>query len=572
MRKLLFGLIGIIALLVCSCSEDQVFEQQVGKIESPTKALSRVTASGLGVDNELLYLKDDSVRLAGQIAISASTPEVSLQWNIPDSCNVDTTRTHLALKNGKATLDIKWDKMLERGNFGPNGTAFDGGVLISDGASAIYVHLIWTDSPNSKLQNRILTRSAAEASIMPKTPNVRLVPAELKMSPYNGGAARLSIKGVDFTYFEFDRLGSFTNISQAGLPEYVEGDLTRMLEFRWKGGFDSAPASNFKVPYSVITEDGLSTTGWLRYNIAEDDTLAVSPVEFTVLPLGGGVTSKITTNDETWQVTSKNIPAWLQTSTMEGSKGTSTLTFTVSQNTTMQDRTFTVYIETTSKSKGIIVNQLGVIPSFSVSPQSFTGLASKGTTVTLNVTSNTVWSITSAVPDWITPNVHTGNGNGIVTFTIAPNPLYEDRTFAMTFRTGGDTDTPAQTVMFTQNALENNALAVTTSSTEIGYQGGVPNLTITSNTSWSVSSDATWARVVDATGNENGSSDIIIQEHTGTEPRTATITVKTTAGSPVITKTITITQQPKGGNANPGGDISIGDFQDQNVNINGESL
>lgn len=571
MRKILFGLLTLLAFF--ACSEDQVIDQQTMKPELSTKTLSRTTSTGLGVDKEVLYLKDDSTRLAGQITISANVPELSLKWNFPDSCNVDTTKTHLALKNGKAQLDIKWDKILERGNFGPDATAFDGGVLISDGASSIYVHLIWTENIVEKTTTRILTRSASEASIMPKAVGISLRPAEVKMSAYNGGTTRLKLTGVEYTYFEYDRIGSFTNISLEGLPEYIEGDATRNLDFRWKGGYDAAPANNFKVPFYVIAEDeGINTTAWVKYTIAEDDTLMVSPNELEISPLGGSAVATITTNDEMWKVTSNTIPDWIQLGAREGSRGTSTLSFTVPQNTTMLDRTYTVYITTTSKSKGIVITQKGVIPSLTVNPQLFSNINANGTTVSVNVTCNTDWSITSTLPEWITPNVHTGNGNGSISFTIAANPNYQQRTYSMTISAGGGGNAPSQTVVFTQNAMAANTLAVTASSTEVNPQGGTSTLTITSNTNWSVTSNAAWARVIDATGTGNGTSDIVIQANAGDVKRTATITITTTKGEPALTKSIIITQQPQSSEVHPGSNVTIEDFENQNIGVNGGEL
>lgn len=571
MRKVLLGLVTLLAFF--ACNDDHVLEQQPTKVEVHTGVMSRVTASGLGVDKEVIYLQDDSTRLAGQLNITASSPEVSLRWNFVDTCNVDTARTHLALQNGKAKLDIKWDKILERGNFGPDATAFDGGVLISDGESSIYVHLIWTENPVPALTNKILTRSAYEASQMERAATVKVTPIELKMNSYNGGIARLSNPGMDYTYFEYDKIGAFTNISLAGLPEYIEGASNQILNFRWKGGYDGAPANNFKVPYNVVGEPaGVTTTAWIKYIVAEDDTLAVTPNELEFNPLGGSAVVTVVTNDEEWVITSKNIPNWIQKSVERGSKGTSTLSFTVSENTTLLDRAYTVYLATTSKSKGIIITQKGVISSLTVDPQSFSGINANGAVVNLNITSNTNWSITSAMPAWITPSIHTGNGNGNISFTIAPNTIYEQRTFTMTISAGGGANAPTRTVVFTQNALAANSLTVTASPTTIGSQGGVTTLKVNSNTNWTVSSDVAWARVIDGAGTGNGTSDIVIQENAGTTTRVATIKVTTTIGSPVVTKTITITQQPSSSTVTPGGNISIGDFQDENVNVNGGEI
>lgn len=571
MRKLLFGLIVILAW---ACSEDQVMmERPIEKSDVSTATVTRSTSSGLGVDREVLYLKDDSTRHAGTLSITANVPEVTLRWNFPDSCNVDTTRTHLALKNGAVKLDIKWEQMLEEGNFGPFANAFDGGVLISDGSTAIYVHLIWSESKQEELYQRILTRSASDVAIMPKAAGISLSEKDVKMNYYNGKKVRLKATGVEYVAFGWEEIGAFSNIDISKLPEYEEGDVTKWLEFSWVGGNNGAPTNPFRIPFYLIAEeDGLSTSAEVSYTIAEDDTLSITPNELTIVPMGGSATTKVTTNYEKWEVTTTNIPEWLTLSAMEGSKGTSTLTFTAKNNTTNEERSVTIYLKTKSKTRGVIINQLGVIPSLTVTPQSFPGISPQGATVNLEVTSNKDWSITSALPSWITPSIHTGNGSASISFIVAPNTLYQERTYSLTIGTNGGAGGPTQTVVFTQNALAPNTLTVTASSTTIGSTGGVPTLTVTSNTNWSVTSDVAWARVIDATGTGNGTSDIVIQENTGTTARVATITVTSTSGSPVITKTITITQQPKNTTVTPGGNVTIGDYQDQNVDINGGDI
>lgn len=580
MKNLSIGFLGLIMLLLCSCNNDQLLDTEPNAAKVETKVMSRITTSGLGVSEEVIYLKDDSVRLAGQIVISANTPTVSLQWNCPTVCNLDTKSTQIEIKNGQAILNVNWDKKQANGKYAPLATAFDAGVLISDGTSSIYVHLIWTESRVARIYNKILTRSAAEAAIMPKASTMSLRPAEVNMLEYNGGTTRLTLTGVEYTYFGYEKIGSFTNIlfNEENLPEFIEGDASRNLFFRWKGGYNAPPANDFRVSFSVVAEiEGLSLTGWVQYKKAVEDELTVTPAEFDVTALGGAATTKITTNAETWRVATKDIPDWITPSAMQGSKGISSLTFTVAKNLTNLNRTFTVFIETESgsKSQGVVINQLGIVPALTVTPESFMNLSALGTVATVNVTSNTEWSITSPLPDWITPNINAGVENGTINFTIAPNEVQQSRTFTVVLSTGG-VGAITKEITFTQNQAAPNELTVTANPTELTYQGGNSIVTITSNSNWSVTSNVAWATVINNAGSGNGQSTIAVQENTGKTSRTAIITIATTAGEPAITRTVNIVQKPRTTPINPGGgidgSITIDDFEDTNVNIDGGGI
>lgn len=580
MKKLSIGFIGMVMLLLASCSNDQEFDSKPDVARTETKIMTRATTSGLGVDKEVIYLVDDSTRLAGQVVISANTPEVTLQWNLPTLCNVNTKTTQIEMVNGQATLNINWDKIQANGRYAPLSTAFNGGVLISDGTSSIYVYLIFSEIHVAELENRILSRTAVEAGVMPRAAVMAARPSTVNMTEYNGGTTRLTLTGIDYTYFGYEKIGSFTNIlfNEDNLPEFIEGDATRNLFFRWKGGYNAPPANNFRVPFYIVAEaEGLSATAWVQYVKAEEEELTVTPVEFNVSALGGTATTTITTNADTWKIATQNIPDWITPSAMQGSKGTSSLTFTVTKNTTNQNRIFTIFVETGSgsKSQGIVITQLGIIPALTVTPQSFVDLSALGTVATVNVASNTDWSITSQMPDWITPNIQNGTENGTINFTIAPNAAQQGRTFTAIISTGG-VGAINQEITFTQNQAAPNELTITINPDQLGYQGGNSAVTVTSNSNWVVTSNVAWATVINGTGTGNGQATITVQENTGKTSRTAVITVATTAGEPAITRTVNIIQKPRTTDINPGGgvagSITIDDFQDTNVDIDGGGI
>jgi hypothetical protein len=92
---------------------------------------------------------------------------------------------------------------------------------------------------------------------------------------------------------------------------------------------------------------------------------------------------------------------------------------------------------------------------------------------------------------------------------------------------------------FTVTAAPSPSLTVSPSSSS-GFpsSGGTENLTVTSNVSWTASSNQSWARVSPSSGSGNGSIQVTIDPNQNTSTRTATITVS--GGG--ITKTPTITQ------------------------------
>ena len=76
---------------------------------------------------------------------------------------------------------------------------------------------------------------------------------------------------------------------------------------------------------------------------------------------------------------------------------------------------------------------------------------------------------------------------------------------------------------------------------KVADTGGTVTLTITCDTTWTATSDVSWATVeAPTTGNKNGSVTVTFAANTGTTDRTATITVSADGG---VTQSVTITQK-----------------------------
>ena len=95
-----------------------------------------------------------------------------------------------------------------------------------------------------------------------------------------------------------------------------------------------------------------------------------------------------------------------------------------------------------------------------------------------------------------------------------------------------------RTVTVTQNALASE-LTVTPSDQQVPYTSGSTSFSVSSNTNWAVSDDASWLTVSPSNGSKNGTITATFTENTSTVARLGTITL--TGGG--ITRTVTVRQK-----------------------------
>lgn len=178
-------------------------------------------------------------------------------------------------------------------------------------------------------------------------------------------------------------------------------------------------------------------------------------------------------------------------------------------------------------------------PTLTVSPDSWSVPVDGGTQV-LTVTSNTSWSMN--VPSWLTASSSSGVGNGSVTLTAPPyTPSSSLLNFIIVGTTSGDSDALSLVVVARQLPLR-PTLTVSPESWSVVAGGGTQAVTVTSNTTWSVSKDATWITLTSASG--SGNAPVLVQAaaNTTTSSRTGTVTFTTSAGSPAMKQTVSVTQ------------------------------
>lgn len=548
MRNLLLSIVMLLPLLWgCNNENEQISKKSTEKLESTAGPLSRATSSGLGVNNQILFLLADTTEHAGQIVVTANVPEVSLAWNVREESNLDTSCKSLEIVNGQAVFDIKWAKKSINGNFAPAATAFDNGVRISDGTTSIYVHLVLTENPNIDDFAYLLDIPSSQTPV----PNlIQISPATLDLTAQDGGIAYLMLVGTAPIQMQTEEIGSFTKLNLSLIPEFIEEDgNSHEIPFKWK---TTVPDANFKVLYSVFSFDTyLTAEAELSYIEQSEDFLTATPDTIKVSDAGGSTSVKVETNQDKWILqNATEIPAWLTCGNMEGGKGTSVLNLTVAASQSTQSRSYKLYLKAGNLIKEINVIQLSLVPSLDVSPISFADIKAEGENVNVTVNSNVDWKLTENMPAWLQPDILSGSGNKTIVFTAAPHDAFEPRTAKIAIMTTVG-ETPIQKeIAFTQNAREFKVSPVLFPNIKV--KGETVDVNIISNINWQLSQDIpSWIHPKKQNGVGSATVAFEIDANNAFTSRTAVVKIFTMAGTTEVSKEVKFTQGPREFNLSP---------------------
>jgi Viral BACON domain/Secretion system C-terminal sorting domain len=162
-------------------------------------------------------------------------------------------------------------------------------------------------------------------------------------------------------------------------------------------------------------------------------------------------------------------------------------------------------------------------------------------TITLTVTSNIAWTASDNV-SWLSLSTTRGSNNSNITASFSTNSGAA-RTAVITVTGGGITST----MTVTQAAP---TLTVSPTTLSVGSTSGTATVTVTSNTTWTASDNATWLTVSPSSGSNDGTLTLTFAANTGTT-RNATLTVRTSS----LTRTVAVTQRTTGQSPTADGNI-----------------
>ena len=267
--------------------------------------------------------------------------------------------------------------------------------------------------------------------------------------------------------------------------------------------------------------------------ISDENSLSVSPTSLDFSVSGGRKTFTVTSNVD-WTVSCDS--SWVTFSPPSGTSN-GTVTVTVEPNATAKQRTAEINVSGTGvEEQTVSVTQSAADVYLTVSPSSL-NFAASGGQQPVTVTSNTEWTVSSNAFEFnVSPS--SGENDGTFMVTVTANPSTIQRTAILTV--AGPGDEPKRTISIVQDPPPAYLTVSTDSLNFSGTSGEEKTFIVLSNTSWTVSCDATWLKIYPTSGANDGEVKVTVAQNLEpAPPREAIITV---SGEGVAKQTIIVTQ------------------------------
>lgn len=333
------------------------------------------------------------------------------------------------------------------------------------------------------------------------SPNFSVTPTTLSFTS-SGGSQSVSIKSNQAWTASFDV--SWLSLSTAS----GTGDATVSITAQANTSTDNRAGtvtftSGGKTYTVTVIQDGAATH------------FEITPTTITFTSKGESKSISIMSN-QPWTVSSD--ASWLKLSDNSGT-GDATLSVTAEENTSTSSRSSTIIFKAGGKDYTVSVMQEGATPFFNVSPESLS-FSSSSESKSITVTSNLSWAASSDV-SWLTLSNSSGLGNATLTLTTEANTSTNSRSGTVTFSAGGKT----YTVSVSQAGAD-PTFSVTPTTLSFTASAGSKYVSITSNTSWTASSDGSWLTLSKSAGEGNATLSLTVEENTTISSRSGTVTFK----------------------------------------------
>lgn len=257
-------------------------------------------------------------------------------------------------------------------------------------------------------------------------------------------------------------------------------------------------------------------------------TLSVSPAELTFTANTESKSLDVTSNTA-W--TAASGASWAKLNKTNGS-GNAQIAVTAEENTAITQRSATITIKTADgkASATVKVTQSAANVIFSVDKNEHS-VATAGGDFTVKVTHNIGYMINSQ-PEWVkqTGKVPSGNTD-TYTFKTEVNTSTAAREGVIVFCNDNNECVPVTV----KQAGANATLSVSPAELTFTAKSESKTFTVTSNTDWTMTSDAAWVKLSATDGSGNAQVTVTAEENTATKQRIATITLKTKDGKTTAT-------------------------------------
>lgn len=221
-------------------------------------------------------------------------------------------------------------------------------------------------------------------------------------------------------------------------------------------------------------------------------------------------------------------------SSTSGSSGVTSITVSATSRQELTDLVEDFTLSNQTKSMAMPIAQRAYQPSekyIIFSPVTMS-IGSSGGTASLNVRSNDNWVIVA--DDWIQlsrfmdidrgPQTISGDGNTIIGIRLFEN-LGEARTGTISGYCVSDSSITASTVVSQAGSYVKPYIVLGSYSADVQYNASSYTFSVSSNTSWNVTTDARWVTLNTLSGTGNSNVSYSVLANSGEHRRTATITV-----------------------------------------------
>ncbi|MFR9513839.1 MAG: BACON domain-containing carbohydrate-binding protein [Rikenellaceae bacterium] len=250
--------------------------------------------------------------------------------------------------------------------------------------------------------------------------------------------------------------------------------------------------------------------------------IELSRYELSAASQGEEFTIDLSSNGE-WTTTA--LPSWVSLTPTQGD-GDKSLSIVCQENLSTSSREASITFATCDDSKELKIEQEGCDPIFDIDVNSLS-VAASGNTFTINVTSNCEWSASNSL-SWVTLTPSSGEGDSQVSVTCSEQTDVESRQGVVTFSAEGI----ERQLTIVQDAAE-KTISLDIYSKSITYEKQSFNVTVTSNSNWTLQGVPSWMSVTLTSGSGSGSSNLSIScsKNDTSYERESTITFKTNDNS-----------------------------------------
>ncbi|TAG56672.1 MAG: hypothetical protein EAZ27_04585 [Cytophagales bacterium] len=301
---------------------------------------------------------------------------------------------------------------------------------------------------------------------------------------------------------------------------------------------------------TIITVSGASLTQFITITqTGANESMVLNPTSLSYNS-SGGIRGVTVTSNVNW-IVSSNV-AWVTLSTTSGTAGLRSFNITASSNINITPRAGEITISGGSLKQVISLTQNGASAVLTVNPASIS-YGEAGSSQNINILTNTNWVLSSSGL-WLSSSALSGSGNATPSITATTNTSTSSRNAIISVSVLGS----IQSVLVSQ-AGATPVLSTDISSFSKTSAGGSQNIIISSNTSYTASSNQTWLTLSTNSGFGN-----------------MTLTANTSANTSILNKTAQITLNFGSGNskvvnvtilgANPSLGVSTNNLTYNNLN------